>query len=174
MTAVRSSRRKRVAFYCSFLKKLSLKHYHDATLISRSQRKCPNTCWGQSRKCKEGSLHSNWSLHSVYEGFATNSAKSVAQSGHVSPDQQCPLVGGGVKRTSMARLPFVESSPDILQCLPLGGGGHLGIIAQPVHRLMLPEAAQLEMADLKDRRVNFHGESISHEQWPADILAEEF
>ena len=77
MTAVRSSRRKRVASYCSFLKKLSLKHYHDATLISRSQRKCPNTCWGQSRKCKEGSLHSNWSLHSVYEGFATNSAKRV-------------------------------------------------------------------------------------------------
>ena len=70
--------------------------------------------------------------------------------------------------------PFVESSLDILQCRPLGSGGRLGIIAQPVHRLMLPEAAQFEMADLKDRCLNFHGESISHEQWPADILAEEF
>jgi hypothetical protein len=30
------------------------------------------------------------------------------------------------------------------------------------------------MANLKDRRRNFHGKSISHEQWPADILAEEF
>ena len=39
---------------------------------------------------------------------------------------------------------------------------------------MLPEAAQFEMANLKDRRHNFHGKSISHEQWPADILAEEF
>ena len=39
---------------------------------------------------------------------------------------------------------------------------------------MLPKAAQLEMANLKDRRCNFPGESISHEQWPLDILAEEF
>ena len=30
------------------------------------------------------------------------------------------------------------------------------------------------MADLKDRFGNFDGESIGHQQWPADILAEEF
>jgi hypothetical protein len=39
---------------------------------------------------------------------------------------------------------------------------------------VLTEAAQFEMANLKDRRCNFPGESISHEQWPLDILAEEF
>jgi hypothetical protein len=55
-----------------------------------------------------------------------------------------------------------------------GNGRHLTALAQPVHRLMLPKAAQFEIADLKDRRRNFQSESISHEQWPADILAEEF
>ena len=30
------------------------------------------------------------------------------------------------------------------------------------------------MADLKDRFGNFHGKSIGHQQWPADVLAEEF
>src|SRR4029077_9204363 len=30
------------------------------------------------------------------------------------------------------------------------------------------------MADLKDRFGNFDGESIGHQQWPADVLAEEF
>jgi hypothetical protein len=39
---------------------------------------------------------------------------------------------------------------------------------------MLTEATQLEMADLKNRCRNFGGESAAHEQWPADILAEEF
>jgi hypothetical protein len=29
------------------------------------------------------------------------------------------------------------------------------------------------MADLKNRFVNFDGESVGHQQWPADILAEE-
>jgi len=43
-------------------------------------------------------------------------------------------------------------------------------LAQPVHRLMLTEAAQFEMADLKDRRRNFHGESISHEKRLADYV----
>src|SRR5262249_61803956 len=57
---------------------------------------------------------------------------------------------------------------------PLGSGRHLTALAQPVHRLMLTEAAQFEMADLKDRRRNFHGESISHEKRLADILAEQF
>jgi len=57
---------------------------------------------------------------------------------------------------------------------PLGSGRHLTALAQPVHGLMLTEAAQFEMADLKDRRRNFHGESISHEKRLADILAEQF
>src|SRR5580704_13678145 len=39
---------------------------------------------------------------------------------------------------------------------------------------MLAKPAQLEMADLKDRFGNFDGESIGHQQWPADILAKEF
>jgi hypothetical protein len=39
---------------------------------------------------------------------------------------------------------------------------------------VLTEAAQFEMANLEDRRCKFPGESISHEQWPLDILAEEF
>jgi hypothetical protein len=39
---------------------------------------------------------------------------------------------------------------------------------------VLTEAAQFEVTNLKDRRYNFPGESISHEQWPFDILAEEF
>src|SRR6266566_722947 len=33
---------------------------------------------------------------------------------------------------------------------------------------------QLEMADLNDWFGNFNGESIGHEQGPADVLAEEF
>src|SRR5215470_14589676 len=57
---------------------------------------------------------------------------------------------------------------------PLGGGRHLTVLAQSVHRLVLTETAQFEIANLKDRRCNFAGESISHEQWPLDILAEEF
>ena len=39
---------------------------------------------------------------------------------------------------------------------------------------MLTEAAQFEMADFKDRCRNFCGKSTTHEQWPANILAEEF
>jgi hypothetical protein len=39
---------------------------------------------------------------------------------------------------------------------------------------MLAEAAQFEMAGFKDGCRNFGGKSTSHEQWPANILAEEF
>src|SRR5580704_17800150 len=39
---------------------------------------------------------------------------------------------------------------------------------------MLAKPAQLEMGDLKDRFGNFDGESIGHQQWPADILAKKF
>jgi hypothetical protein len=39
---------------------------------------------------------------------------------------------------------------------------------------MPAEAAQLKMADLNDWFGNFNGESIGHEQGPADVLAEEF
>ena len=39
---------------------------------------------------------------------------------------------------------------------------------------MPAEAAQLEMADLNDWFGNFNGESIGHEEGPADVLAEEF
>ena len=39
---------------------------------------------------------------------------------------------------------------------------------------MPTEAAQFEMADFKDRCRNFGSKSTGHEQWPANILAEEF
>jgi hypothetical protein len=39
---------------------------------------------------------------------------------------------------------------------------------------MPTEATQFEMADFKDRCCNFGGKSTTHEQWPANILAEEF
>ena len=55
-----------------------------------------------------------------------------------------------------------------------GRSRHLAVLAQPVQGLMLTEAAQFEMADFKDRCRNFGGKSTSHEQWPANILAEEF
>jgi hypothetical protein len=38
---------------------------------------------------------------------------------------------------------------------------------------MLVEAAQFEMAKFKDRLRDFCGESIGHEEWPADLFAEE-
>src|SRR6476619_484764 len=56
----------------------------------------------------------------------------------------------------------------------LGMAGLLSLSAQGVHSLMPAEAAQLEMADLNDWFGNFNGESIGHEQGPADVLAEEF
>ena len=43
----------------------------------RPKENAPTPVGAQSRGCKEGSSHSNWSLHTVYEGFATNSAKRV-------------------------------------------------------------------------------------------------
>jgi len=46
MTAVRGSRRKRVALYRSFLKKLRFTHYHDAALIARAQKKMPQHLLG--------------------------------------------------------------------------------------------------------------------------------
>src|ERR1700686_2420329 len=55
-----------------------------------------------------------------------------------------------------------------------GRSRHLAVLAQPVQGLMLTEAAQFEMADFNDRCRNFGGKSTSHEQWPANILAEEF
>src|SRR6516225_2520155 len=55
-----------------------------------------------------------------------------------------------------------------------GRSRHLAVLAQPVQGLLPTEAAQFEMADFKDRRRNFGGKSTSHEQWPANILAEEF
>src|SRR5258707_7644858 len=57
---------------------------------------------------------------------------------------------------------------------PAGRSRHLGVLAQLVQGLMLTEAAQFEMADFNDRCRNFGGKSTSHEQWPANILAEEF
>jgi len=56
----------------------------------------------------------------------------------------------------------------------VGAAGRFALLAHPVHRLVLAKPAQLEMADLKDRLGNFGRESIGHQQWSADILAEEF
>ena len=38
---------------------------------SRPKENAPTPVGAQSRGCKEGSSHSNWTLHTVYEGFAT-------------------------------------------------------------------------------------------------------
>lgn len=71
---------------------------------------------------------------------------------------------------------FTPNSPySLLRAIrPRGRSRHLAVLAQPVQGLMLTEAAQFEMADFKDRCRNFCGKSTSHEQWPANILAEEF
>ena len=71
---------------------------------------------------------------------------------------------------------FTPNSPySLLHAIrPRGRSRHLAVLAQPVQGLMLTEAAQFEMADFKDRCRNFGGKSTSHEQWPANILAEEF
>src|SRR5258707_9328824 len=71
---------------------------------------------------------------------------------------------------------FTTNSPySLLRAIrPRGRSRHLAVLAQPVQGLMLTEAAQFEMADFKDRCRNFCGKSTSHEQWPANILAEEF
>src|SRR5258706_11027211 len=70
---------------------------------------------------------------------------------------------------------FTTNSPySLLRAIrPRGRSRHLAVLAQPVQGLMLTEAAQFEMADFKDRCRNFCGKSTSHEQWPANILAEE-
>src|SRR5258705_9352999 len=71
---------------------------------------------------------------------------------------------------------FTPNSPySLLRVIrPRGRSRHLAVLAQPVQGLMLTEAAQFEMADFNDRCRNFGGKSTSHEQWPANILAEEF
>jgi len=56
---------------------------------------------------------------------------------------------------------------------PRGRSRHLAVLAQPVQGLMLTEAAQFEMADFKTGAAILR-QSTSHEQWPANILAEEF
>src|ERR1700730_9955474 len=71
---------------------------------------------------------------------------------------------------------FATNSPySLLRAIRRRGRSrHLAVLAQPVQGLMLTEAAQFEMADFNDRCRNFGGKSASHEQWPANILAEEF
>src|SRR5713101_6706330 len=71
---------------------------------------------------------------------------------------------------------FTTNSPySLLRAIrPRGRSRHLAVLAQPVQGLMLTEAAQFEMAEFNDRCRNFGGKSTSHEQWPANILAEEF
>src|SRR4029077_19524047 len=83
----------------------------------------------------------------------------------------CPKYGPEV-----GSFPARNSAPiELLRAIRRRGrSGHLAVLAQPVQGLMLTEAAQFEMADFKDRCRNFCGKSTSHEQWPANILAEEF
>ena len=74
------------------------------------------------------------------------------------------------------KLKFTHNSPySLLRAIrQRGRSRHLAVLAQPVKGLMLTEAAQFEMADFEDRCRNFGGKSTTHEQWPANILAEEF
>src|SRR5258707_10683221 len=71
---------------------------------------------------------------------------------------------------------FTPNSPySLLHAIrPRGRSRHLAVLAQPVQGLMLTEAAQFEMTDFNDRCRNFGSKSTSHEQWPANILADEF
>src|SRR5215831_8343358 len=66
------------------------------------------------------------------------------------------------------------SNPSRICGKVVGAGGCFALLTHPVHRLVLAKPAQLEMTDLKNRFSNFACESIGHQQWPADILAEEF
>ena len=92
----------------------------------------------------------------------------------------CPPIAGKSGHARASRLgqkqKFTPNSPySLLHAIrPRGRSRHLAVLAQPVQGLMLTEAAQFEMADFKDRCRNFGGKSTSHEQWPANILAEEF
>src|SRR6202045_2271316 len=85
-------------------------------------------------------------------------------------------ISTGLPTRLVSRQKFTpNSSYNLLRVIrPRGRSRHLAVLAQPVQGLMLTEAAQFEMADFKDRCRNFCGKSTSHEQWPANILAEEF
>jgi hypothetical protein len=86
------------------------------------------------------------------------------------------LVGHRARSERCQKQKFTPNSPySLLHAIrPHGRSRHLAVLAQPVQGLMLTEAAQFEMADFNDRCGNFGGKSTSHEQWPANILAEEF
>src|ERR1700720_2488883 len=92
----------------------------------------------------------------------------------------CPPIAGKSGHARASRLgqkqKFTSNSPySLLYAIrPRGRSRHLAVLAQSVQGLMLTEAAQFEMADFNDRCRNFGGKSTSHEQWPANILAEEF
>ena len=79
--------------------------------------------------------------------------------------QWCMAKGRALPRQSYSLLRAIR---------PRGRSRHLAVLAQPVQGLMPTEAAQFEMADFKDRCRNFGGKSTCHEQWPANVLAEEF
>src|SRR3984893_16187464 len=87
-----------------------------------------------------------------------------------------PWSGHAGSAASCQKQKFTPNSPySLLHAIrPRGRSRHLAVLAQPVQGLMLTEAAQFEMADFNDRCRNFGGKSTSHEQWPANILAEEF
>src|SRR5512135_669366 len=68
---------------------------------------------------------------------------------------------------------IVERSMTALRNFSRGRGRCLAVLAQPVQRLLPTEAPQFEMADFKDWYRNFGSKSTSHEEWPANILAEE-
>src|ERR1700676_4358461 len=93
----------------------------------------------------------------------------------VYPDQRTSSDRPGWS-VSCQKQKFTTNSPySLLRAIrPRGRSRHLAVLVQPVQGLMLTEAAQFEMADFKDRCRNFCGKSTSHEQWPANILAEEF
>src|SRR6476661_3995891 len=110
------------------------------------------------------------------------SCRSWVRLGHRAIAAGRPHPNNGHEATTAAspfcakKQKFTTNSPySLLRAIrPRGRSRHLAVLAQPVQGLMLTEAAQFEMADFKDRCRNFCGKSTSHEQWPANILAEEF
>src|SRR5712664_4167715 len=87
-----------------------------------------------------------------------------------------PCRSPGALRKPAQKQKFTPNSPySLLHAIrPRGCSRHLAVLAQPVQGLMLTEAAQFEMTDFNDRCRNFGSKSTSHEQWPANILADEF
>src|SRR5580700_253533 len=131
-------------------------------------RQYPHGYWRMTRgRCGSLLLHRD-GLAPPTPCRSPGALRSSPGNGHPQTRSAC--------RKGAQKQKFTPNSPySLLRAIRRRGRSrHLAVLAQPVQGLMLTEAAQFEMADFKDRCRNFGGKSTSHEQWPANILAEEF